>query len=355
MPTFGTNQVLDTIAASQQTLIKIGEDDIFKGVRDALTAHNILTDGLIMDFAEYTTDRKARYGGAADMSMDELDEYGAPDAQKVAAGQTVEFPLRKFGRSVQWTRDYMEVTTGEEFVAQFVALQDADINAIARDLKKALFVPTNYTFIDRFTDYTSASVKRLLNADGAPIPIGPNGEVFVAATHTHYLATAALIAADITNAIETVIEHYPLGQARLYINRASEAGIRAFNAATQFTGYLDARIVQGSTVVSANGSVDQTQLYNRSIGVWGTGGAEVWVKPWVPAGYMYAFIKGAPKPLKWRYDARRGKGLRMAADFESYPLRAKAMERYGGFGVWNRANGAILYTGGASYVAPTIV
>jgi hypothetical protein len=48
--------------------------------------------------------------------------------------------------------------------------------------------------------------------------------------------------------------------------------------------------------------------------------------------------------------------MEIAAEFDSYPLRARALEREIGVGVWNRTNGAVLYidTGNAdAYVAPS--
>jgi hypothetical protein len=46
--------------------------------------------------------------------------------------------------------------------------------------------------------------------------------------------------------------------------------------------------------------------------------------------------------------------LTLMAEDERHPLRARAWEAEYGFGVWTRTNGAVLYTGGTSYVSPTI-
>jgi hypothetical protein len=301
--------------------------------------------------AETTTDRQRRYGGGPDMTMDEVDEFGRGDAQKIAAGVTVGFPLRLFDVSVQWTRKYMQNASVAELAAQFEAAQVAHRQRLQREIKRAIFTATNSTFVDRLVDNVSLAVKAAVNADSAAIPTGPNGETFTASTHTHYLARVSTLAAsDITAVLETVIEHHNTGQAMLYINRAQEAAIRGFTS--NFSAYTDVRVIPASTAQVANGPLIQTNLYNRAIGIFD--GAEVWVKPWVPANYMVAFVMGAPKPLALRERNPGSSGLQIAADDEAYPLRARTLEAEFGVGVWTRTNLAVLYVGGTSYVTPTI-
>lgn len=348
---YGTLSTLDTLRSSQQSIASFGEDRAFDAIETARLAHNEQFNGMLMDFVERTTDRQRRYGGAASMSLDEVDEHGRADAQKVPGGVTVGFPLRLFQASVQWTRKFMQNATTQELAAQFTAAQDAHILRLQREIKRAIFRSTNATFTDTLVDNVDLAVKAFVNADGAAIPSGPNGETFDGATHTHYLArVGALAASDISGAIETVLEHHAMGEVRIYINRASETAIRGFTS--NFTPYIDARIVPGSGVTVANGQLDQSNMYNRAIGVFDS--AEVWVKSWVPANYMFVFVKGAPKPLVIRERTPGSSGLMLAADDEAYPLRAQTLEAEFGVGVWNRTNGAVLYTGGTSYVNPTI-
>lgn len=347
---YGTLSTLDTLAASQQTIAQYGEDNAFVAIDAARTAHNMIVNDMLVGagLVERTTDRLRRYGGPDNMSMDEIDQWGTPDAQKVSAGSPVYFPLKLYGLSVQWTRKFMQVATTKELAEQFIAAQDADINAIIREIKRAIFYPTNYTFVDKLVDSVSLSVKALVNADSAPLPLGPNGEVFTASSHTHYLGTASFVAANLTSLITTVAEHFARGSIMVYINSAQEAAIRAF---TGFVPYVDARIVQATTANVATTPLDMVNLYNRAIGIFG--GAEIVIKPWVPAGYVFATIKGQPAPLAMR--TRDGGGdLVIAAEDESHPLRARTLEREFGVGVWNRINGAVLDTANASYTTPTI-
>lgn len=349
---FGTNVTLDTLAASDQLIAEIGEDRAFDAVNASLLAHNGIMNELVGLFAETTVDRQRRYGGDDNMALDEVDEFGRGDAQKIRAGITVGFPLRLFDVSVQWTRKYMQNTTGREFAAQFTAVQKAHRRRVIREIKRAIFKPINTNnFVDRLIDNVQLNLKALVNADSAAIPPGPNGEAFDGATHTHYLATASLTAANITSVLETVREHYNSGSQVLFINRAQEAAIRGFTS--NFTSYLDARIIGKDTADQARGTLSPLNLYNRAIGVFD--GAEVWIKPWVPAGYLWSWIEGVPKPLVKR-ERRAGLGnLVIAAEDEQYPLRAETLECEFGFGIWNRTNGAVLYTGGGAYVEPSIL
>src|SRR5690349_1308144 len=175
---YGTLSTLDTLASSQQTIAQFGEDNAFSAIEAARVAHNAIVQELLSGFVERTEERLRRYGGPSAMAMDEIDQWGTPDAQKVAAGSPVYFPLKLYGLSVQWTRKFMQVATTRELAEQFVAAQDADINAIIREIKRAIFTPTNYTFADKLVDNVALSVKALVNADSAPLPLGPNGETF---------------------------------------------------------------------------------------------------------------------------------------------------------------------------------
>lgn len=358
---YGTLAALDTLAsASNTTVAEFGEDRAFAEIDAALAAHNMIEAELLGSFVERTTDRLRRYGSTDSMAMDELDEYARPDAQKVAAGATVGIPLRLYGLSIQWTRKFFQNATPAELAAQTASAMDADSKVMQREIKRALFGPTNYTFVDRLIDSVSLAVKRLVNADGAAIPLGPNGESFDGATHTHYLYTAStsLAAADLNGLIETVIEHHATGQAMAYINRAQETAVRGL---TGFTAYLDARLIPGggATGAQATRSLDSFNLNDRAIGVYSAGGvsAEIWVKPWVPSGYLFCWVMGAPVPLVMRTRNAGSGNLDLVADDEAHPLRARSFEREFGDSVWTRTNGAILFVDAGSagaYVAPTI-
>lgn len=350
---YGTLSVADLLASVRvgATVYEVGEDRTWKTIQSYMAAHNTIQMEMMQGLVEPTTERIVGTGGVATMQMDDLDEFGRADAQKVTAGATLGFPLRKYGGAIQWTRSYFEEATLDEFVAQVDAMLTADELNIQKQIKRALFLSSNYTTTDIFRDKLPIPVKRLVNADSMELPTGPNGETFTAASHTHYLARVGTLAAsDVSGVISTVTEHYNGGSARLYINQAQEAAIRAMTA--NFTAYLDARVVPASTATYARGTLDQSNVYNRAIGVFDS--AEVWVKPWIPANYMFAFLVGPQKPLAMR-TRRTGSGA-FGVDYEdeSYPLRARQYGREFGIGVWNRTNGAVLFVGGTSYTDPSI-
>lgn len=346
--TYGTLSVTDLLATTQQSVAQVGEQRVFQTLSDDLMVHNARVAGMTTALMDTTTDRQRRYGGPDSMVMEELGEFGTPDAQKVTAGDTVAFPLRLAGISVQWTRKYLQNNPASELAAQYVGIKSADVKRIERDIKRAFYTPTNTTFVDRLVDNVSLAVKALVNADSASIPLGPEGDSFDGATHTHYLATASLIAANITSLISTVLEHHNTGQVIVAINQADEAAVRAL---TGFTAYLDPRLTLGTQANQPGQRLDLMNPTNRAIGIFGA--AEVWVKPWVLASYPVAWSTAA-KPLVMRIRSAQAAGLAIAADNETHPLRAQTMEREYGISVWNRTAAAVLYTGGGSYSAPAI-
>lgn len=354
--TFGTHGVDDLLRVNSLSVIEYGEDRTWDGIRTLLQAHEeLLQDKMSLLMDGPTTDRRRRYGGAVKMTMGEVDEYGTADAQKVTAGSNVDFPLKKYQRSLQWTYQYLRKATPADLVGQAQAIMDADVSNFDLAIRTALFNPTNYAFDDRLTDNVALAVKALVNADSAPIPVGPDGTQFDAATHTHYLGTASLVAADVQGLITTVAQHYRTGSTVVYINAAQEAAVRAMTGAGEFLPYQLANVIYGSGTTIAQGTIVTNQTYNRAIGIFGTQSAQVWVKPWVPAGYMAAIQTGVPKPLVWRRpDDNESATLHLVYENELHPLRAKTMEREFGIGVWERTAAAVLRTANATYAAPTL-
>lgn len=350
---FGTFTLSDLLAA-QVPVVAFGEDNAFQAISDALAVHNRITDEILTDLTDTTTDQLRRYGGPNSMVMQAVDEWGVADSQKLTAGANIGFPLRGYQVTIQWTRWALETMMTSELAAQFTGAQDADVKNIQLQLKTAIFSSTNTTFLDKLVNNLALPVKAFLNADGAPIPLGPNGEVFNGSTHTHYLGVAtggSPLVSEVTALIETVIEHYATGQPLLYINRAQETAVRGM---TGFYPYFDNRLTVATTLTKGDAALNPIALYNRAIGI--LDGAEVWTKPWIPAGYMFAYMNNGSKPLVRRVRANTNAGLRIMADNEQFPLRANTMAREFGVGVWNRPNGAVLdcTTGSSTYTIPTI-
>ena len=324
-------------------------DTITRILAADLAAHNAIVQDMISELCEVGTDRQRIYGTSTTGDMIEVDEYGRAPTQKALPGSTVGFPLKKYQFALGWTSDYMKKATPADLAIRQQGAEQAHLRAIQRAIKLALFDDTNYTFVDYMNDSVSLAVKRLVNADSAGIPNGPNGETFDSSTHTHYLATAAMSAANVTALIAHVLEHGHGNQVRIAIAAADEAAVRALSG---FTPYVDQRTV--APLMRLDVGLDVSKTDNRAIGVFGA--AEVWVKPWAIASYVFCWDAGSTeKPIFFRQEAVGAlQGLRIAASLDTYPLYAQYMEAYFGVGIWARTNGAILYTGGGAWADATI-
>ena len=361
LPQFGTQTTFDALASTQQTIAQFGEDHAWDGIASMLNSYNDQQAELTSSLVDRTTSRLRRYGTAAQMEMQRLDEMGTPNVQKVQPGVPVGFPLENYGIALQWTRTFMKTTKASVLASQILAATTADTRRMIRNIKVAIYTGINYNFVDYLVDHLEViplPVKAFLNADGQPVPPGPNGEVYNGYTHTHYLASATLTNAFAASVVETVIEHYNEGEAVIWINRADET---AWRALVDFKAMTYDYVIRATTQEYGEGTLNKDRLYNRQIGYFR--GAEVWTKPYAIAGYMFCYMDGAPQPLVMRIrgeEANGGAPLEDSGNFvltyedDLHPLRAKAYEHEYGIGVWNRTNGSVGYYGGSVYVQPVI-
>jgi len=363
---YGTLQLLDELATiDNANIYEYGEDTLFEHVRDILDVHNMLTQDIMGDFVEMSPVRIARFGAdAVTGEMVDVDEYGAADVQKTAlAGYDIGVPIRDYQYAIGWTRRYMETRTVAEFAKELTAAQAADIRNLKKRALDALFRATNYTHVDRLVDGINLPVKALQNADGTSIPIDEFGTAFNGATHTHLVGRAggSLAASDISALITNVTEHgVEGGQLILYIPAGLESAVRAFTS--NFDAFqaplLDPGPGSTADIVDGGRKDDPYQINDKPIGIW-DGYVRVWVKPWMPANYIMAFLtestlRGRVVRMRTRPNSAYGTFRILAQNEHYFPLRAEHMGREFGMGVWNRLGAAILYTGGTSYVQPTI-
>lgn len=357
---YGTLGALSLLSNNFQSVYEIGEERAYQSIATALDAHNRIVAEQVGEYCEVGTDVLRVYGTAQTMGMDEIDEYGTPDAQSILPGVLCGFPMRRFGGSLQWTLTYFRRATGDEIAGQVTGLMDADAQLVIKQIKRAIYLPTNYSYRDRLAKPSAQidiPVKAFVNGDGAGLPSGPNGEIFNGSTHNHYLGAATggtLVDADLQGLLNTVLEHYASGEARIVINQSQEAAVRGIGA--NFQPYYDSSVNVGANITYGKGVLDAIQIYNRPIGTYR--GAEVWVKPWAIANYIFAYLRGAPKPLFWRnpsyIQGAVASTLGLEFEDEEHPLRARTYAREFGLGVWNRTNGAVLDVAHTTYTAPTI-
>jgi hypothetical protein len=245
----------------------------------------------------------------------------------------------------------MVSNTVAQLAAETAAMMDADKVTLIRNIKRAVYIPTNYTFIDKLgvPANISLAVKAFANNDGSGYPLGPNGEVF-ATSHTHYIATATLTVAGVNSLITAVQEHYNSGTPVIVINSADEAGWRAL---TGFVAYVDPRLTLNSNANQPYTRVNFANTYNREIGLFGA--AVVRIKPWALANYAFCYIEGQAAPLVMRVPlADELATLGLEYEDDRLPLRAKSWQRQYGIGVWQRVGGAVLEFNNAAYQTPTV-
>ncbi|OLD63744.1 MAG: hypothetical protein AUF65_01165 [Chloroflexi bacterium 13_1_20CM_50_12] len=340
---YGTLQIFDTIgarrAAANDYIHLYDERTLYEQLQVFLATHNRLIDMMTADLVEPTQERYMTWGTNDTIDMIEGDEFSRPDAQKVTVNPVaMGFPLRIKQAAYGVTKLFMETKTLGDLEQVITAATDADIRDRLKTIRAALFNPVNnLTYKDRWVDGITLPIRALVNADGAYIRPDQFGNIFDPNTHTHFLGTSSFADTDLLALIATVVEHYPIGAVKVYINRANESTVRGFTSGTtKFYPYYDARLTPSVNQDAALGTnLDMLSIYDRAIGIFGA--SEVWIKPWVPANYVFAFNTGAPN---------------IAAQIEMYPLQAQFLEREYGIAVYERTNGACLKTDNATYSAP---
>jgi hypothetical protein len=363
MPLFTGTLTLDEMGAPDAaavTLAQIREDRALAALTNALDTHNRLVAEQLAECCEITTDVQrpdAAYGEIGEMVP--LTETGrAPTQISTDTPVNVGFPLEGWQYAIGWTQRALDRATANKIARQTTNALEAHVRKLQARLKQAFYRPTNYSTRDYLSENKiNLDVKAFYNGDGAPIPMGPNGEVFPS-THSHYLV-GPLDGARAAALIGTVREHSNGAEVRVVIALDDEA---AWRALPNFTPYLEAGILRGPGN-RTDGTLDVANPANRPIGK--VNGAEVWVKPWAIGGYPIAYDLNGPRPLALRVSpvtgvaggAVRSPALRLASENRAYPLIAQFMEAEFGFGAQRRGAAAILYTGAAAgqpYVVPAV-
>lgn len=351
-PTTGTYTLADLLAVRFQSVNAFGINTVVDALRNDLAAHNQIVADMMRDLAMTTTDTQGVYGTGSGGEMVEVDEYGRSQTQKSQPGSTVAFPLRKFQYAAGWTLDFLEEATPADLAQRQLDAEKAHVKAVRRDLKRAIYGATNYTWNDFLVNNVALGVKRFVNADSAAIPDAPDGSTFTASSHTHYDGASSLTAAVVTAAITDLIEHGHGGKVMIAINYADAT---AFSALTGFipaiATYIDIPATSASVPMGRANLADQ---YNRLLGYFGA--AEVWVKPWAIANYLFVWdAASSNKPLAFREPINAAKrGLYLAATLNTYPFNADYYEAKYGVGVFTRTNGVVVYFANSTYASPTI-
>lgn len=353
MPT-GTYTLNQLLSYDDTFAVEFGEDTIAQVINDDLEAFNRRIEEQVMLLAAPVTTiegRLAKYGTSISGTMTELSEHGRTVTARAKPGVNVGFPMRLYGFAAGFSRMYLLQSTVRDVALRAAKAQSAYNTRIQKEIQRALYLSSNYTFDDRHTpNPIDLPVKRLVNADGEDIPNGPNGETFDGSTHTHYNANNGWDNDTLKTAIDDLTEHGHTSAVKMFIDKSDESAVKAL---TDFEAYPDPRMIFRNTDTPEM-TLDLSNTGNRAIGIFGD--AEVWVKPWAIADYAFiTAIDEEEKPLKFRqHNIAQARGLQLVAEDEDYPLRAENFEAYLGFGVWSRTNGVVYYAGGAAYTDPTI-
>jgi hypothetical protein len=330
---------------------KFGFDAIQTILDQDMAIHNALMTDMVSTFAAVSPDIQRLYAAGSTVRFSQVDEFGRSHTQKATGGSAVGFPLRRYQGANGWSADYLSRATPRDLALTQVAMQNGHALQVRSDLAAAIYGATNYTFRDFLVRNFSIGVKRFVNADGAEIPTGPNGETFDPSTHTHYLANASLDTTHADSLVSTVVEHHQNGQPQVFINVADEVTWRAL---TNFKPYIDSRLTLNTASNEPTVRLNPFKTNNRPIGLYGA--AEVWVKPWTIAGYAVCMdvSPNAGKPLVARVRENTPEQiiLKPVAEIVTFPLQSKFMQSEYGFGVWTRTNGAVLDFGHGSYTDP---
>ncbi len=302
--TVGIRSMADMLKQRFVTPVQLGLDTIERSLRADLATHNRLLADALAPFVEYTDQRRRRYGVSSTLQFDLADEFTRAHTQKVLTGSEVEFPMDGFQASIGWTAMFFKNKSVADLATTQTAAKIGHALKIRREMQKAMFGATNFSTFDYRVDNVQLDVKRFVNADSAPIPIGPNTETFDASTHTHYLFHNGLDNASAHSLVNTVLEHHNNGAPKVYINQADEA---TWTALTDFKPYIDSRLTINMNTNQTKVGLDAQKTNDRAIGLFGA--AEVWVKPWGIANYAMASDTMAPKPLVAR--TRDGSGIKL--------------------------------------------
>jgi hypothetical protein len=336
-----------TEAAAERTYIRtMGQQLVYEAVQAELARHNAELQSAMGLFVEQvTTDIKRRYelpGGGFLEPMST--QGGAPGAMKAYGKWDVAFPLQEWGAALNANRVARAYMTVAQLNKHLDTIMIADLNTVRRQIMKALFNNTQWTFKDEI--YGDLLVEPLANGDSVLYPpvLGSDSE----ATDNHYIETnyAASGISDTNDPTKTVRdeleEHFGAPTICDYLE-----------ALADFDPVNERYVIPGANTDQVTGL--PAGMPGRIRGV----ANSVWIVEWrsMPTNYAIAIHADAPKPLFMREDpADTGLagGLQLVAEDEKYPFNASYYTHRFGFGAANRLNGVVLEFGtGGSYSIPT--
>jgi hypothetical protein len=366
---YGSYQVSEAfqnlLNVSNTSIIQYGLADVRAATVEYVDMYNTNVEEQTGLFTQKVRDRTMGTGAiGGTFTMEYVDEGGVRDTQKATIVPAVlGLPLRRSQLNRQWTRDYFRKSSPADFAHQVMMVTQADAALLQTALRTAIFRATNFTFTDRLVDNQAIPVKAFANADGFPIPPGPDAGTFNASTHSHYIGTANALPTEANlDALFTNVGEHGYNDQELFVN-ATFGNALITGAGTTYPKFTtlpmpNLQYPNTATVVTGQGTLDFVNVNNRVIGLYN--GRKVRVKPWVPALVTFVFGRatGSRLPIGWRIpnDLSGDNGtLRVVFDDYMLPNYIEMMEREFGFGAINRTAIAVLSYGGSdtTYVQPS--
>ena len=326
-------------------------DQVVARLGSALVLFNrSLLSGYYGQYVQVTTDIAMEYDTGGDSgNLEEMAEYARPDPiQGKSTGHML--PMKDYGGALGWTYTALRRGTMPKLERDIKRLIERSDNTWRRKLLGRLFTSV----------YESVGTGKSVpfadggTADSAYIPTSYGGATF-AYTHNHF-AAAADSSAGRSAALLAMSNHlFEHGIMPPYELLVPEADVAAWSAQTEFVkpdrGYM-----------AAYGTLERATVDESTyIGIMELDRAWCQVKtetrlPTKYAGMFKPYGAGNTNtPLVVRYEQGYPLGLALVATIQQFPLQdAIAMMTFG-FGIANRlAGAATFFTGGASYVDPTI-
>jgi len=167
MATNGVLSINDLLQVKNATAMQYGIDEINKVVQADLAYYNGFVNESLSQFCFNTTDNTLLFGSNDKIAMIEADELGVAPTKKVSLGTSIGLPLKRFVSAIGWTNKYLELATPAELITNYLAARIGYVDAIQKEMQKAMYYKTNQTFVDSLDTGLSLGVKRFLNNDGA--------------------------------------------------------------------------------------------------------------------------------------------------------------------------------------------
>src|SRR5262249_15952286 len=129
---YGTYSTLDVLESSLQSVVEFGINNAWTSIEATLAAYNRTIAQMSGELWVTSTDTRRAYGGGDAKTMERLDQFGMPSAQKIAAGAPVDFPIEIYGIGAQYTMQSFEQMSAQQLSADVNAAMSADRNEIIK-------------------------------------------------------------------------------------------------------------------------------------------------------------------------------------------------------------------------------